>query len=70
MRPKVNTYSTFIFLESMKMKEGKCDSVQGIEEVVSYEKYFFKICPFTGRESLLPDKSCNRNVDGPICLVI
>ena len=27
--------------------------------VTFYEKYFFKICPLTGKESFLPDKSYN-----------
>jgi len=48
----------------------KSDNIHGIEEVILYEKYFFRIFPLTSKESLLPYKSCNKKVDGPICSTI
>jgi len=47
-------------------RKSKGNSVQGIEEVIFYEKYFFKICPLIGRESFLNDKSYSKKVDGMI----
>ena len=35
-----------------------------------YGKYILRICPFTGRESLLPVKSYNTKVDGPMTSII
>ena len=67
-KPKVNVLQLVLFSKRKNKKED--NNIQGIEEIIFKGKYFFKIYPLTGRDSLLPDKICNRKVDGPICSTI
>ena len=51
-------------------KEKKNKAILKNRRIIFYGKYILWICPLTGKESLLPAKSCKTNVDGPMTSTI
>jgi len=51
-------------------KKRKIKLILKNRRIIFYGIYILRICPLTGRESLLPTKSCKTNVDGPMASTI
>ena len=54
------------YISKKQNKKNKLKLSYENRRMIFYGKYILRICPFTGKESLLPSKSCNTNVDGPM----